>query len=98
MRSIRERILKDLAGVGDDDRHTGCSEVDPGEDTESRETHPHKTGESSVAVRSIRERILKGHHVERDPVVPGGCSEVDPGEDTERVCVTVFERPEDALQ
>ena len=35
MRSIRERILKEVGGEGERRHKMCCSEVDPGEDTES---------------------------------------------------------------
>ena len=59
MRSIRERILKVTGSVGMFAVGFGCSEVDPGEDTESSRRTAVPSASEPVAVRSIRERILK---------------------------------------
>ena len=62
----------------------GCSEVDPGEDTERGLQAVGLRAVWVVAVRSIRERILKGRRTLRSIQPAYSCSEVDPGEDTER--------------
>ena len=59
VRSIRERILKDELRASARQIREGCSEVDPGEDTESPERQKRYASHACVAVRSIRERILK---------------------------------------
>ena len=60
-----------------------CSEVDPGEDTESDRSPACSRQSSAVAVRSIRERILKAGRFFIAISISVSCSEVDPGEDTE---------------
>ena len=59
MRSIRERILKGSRETSVVHSPPGCSEVDPGEDTESASLPRSPRLAVAVAVRSIRERILK---------------------------------------
>ena len=59
VRSIRERILKEPYGLKLALFSLSCSEVDPGEDTESDIYAPDADYIGVVAVRSIRERILK---------------------------------------
>ena len=88
VRSIRERILKGKMATLRSAPRRCCSEVDPGEDTESRTPGRIRALGAGVAVRSIRERILKGRKTTTPPAGQGGCSEVDPGEDTESLTIS----------